>query len=384
MRCVIMAAGRCVRWNNFMGIPKQLAQIDGEPIIKRTIRLLKERGVDDIYVTVRSYGQYGDLDVKEYISSPNEISIDRIYGARTLSPAIYLYGDVYYTEQAMDIILADNNDCRFFGRLQPGKIKSNREIFAIKSNDFIIQKATELRQMQLDGIIRNSLGGHLLYHCLGIKPNPRAKEIFCPSVNMITDYFTEINDLTDDFDKPADYIKFLKVTGRVRPPIVSRPVHPIRKPRQIPNQPPEVPTPTIVKTRAEMKPVAKLKTKSGYVKTPPIRTYFTIDRLAYDVIHNLLPKIPDVDLVVGIPRDGIIVAYLISIYRNIPFTDLDSYIEGRLYTPGIKHRRSVDLESNVKRILLVDDIFASGSAMRDAKKRLPESNVQFMPELFML
>ncbi len=191
-------------------------------------------------------------------NSETEVSIDK-YMVHVRYLLRLLYGDVYYTEQAMDIILSDTNDCRFFGRLQPGKIKSNREIFAIKSNEFIIQKAAELRQMQLDGIILNSLGGHLLYHCLGIKPNPRGKEIYCPNVNLITDYFTEINDLTDDFDIPKDYIQFMKVTGRGRPPVVSRPVRPIRKSRRIPSRPPEVfetPKPQVVKAKVKMAPAA--------------------------------------------------------------------------------------------------------------------------------
>ena len=56
MRFVIMADGQGTRWNNYMGIPKHLIEIDGEPIIARTVRLLneiaKERGEDaDVIIT---------------------------------------------------------------------------------------------------------------------------------------------------------------------------------------------------------------------------------------------------------------------------------------------------------------------------------------------
>ena len=176
-RIVIMAAGLCKRWKNYLGIPKQFAPVNGEPIIKRTIRLLKERGITDIWVTVRHTGQYGNLGVREYINfEHNQYSIDRLYGARELSPAIYLYGDVYYTESAIDTILTDSNDFRFFGRRHAGIIKNNREIYAIKANDFVIQKAAELRELHASHKVFNSLGGHLLIHCLGFPINPRTRD----------------------------------------------------------------------------------------------------------------------------------------------------------------------------------------------------------------
>ena len=34
-----MADGEGKRWGNYLGIPKHLIEIDGEPIIKRTVRL---------------------------------------------------------------------------------------------------------------------------------------------------------------------------------------------------------------------------------------------------------------------------------------------------------------------------------------------------------
>ena len=371
MRVVIMAAGKCKRWGNYLGIPKQLAEVDGEPIIKRTIRLLKERGVEDIWVTVREYGQYGDLGVKEYITSPNEVSIDRVWGAKELSPCIYLYGDVYYTETAIDTILTDTNDFRFFGRRFPSKVKIHREIYAIKSNDLLIQKAGELRELHISGKLINSLGQFLHNYMIGLPINPKTRN-FTYKPEQVTPHHTDINDMTEDFDSPSHYRTFLKLLNgdKVKRTIASaRPISPFAELQPVKRARPIRPVKPIRKAAIKL-------VRSGYRKTAPIKNYYTIDRLSYDLINELLPKIPDVDLIVGIPRDGIIVAYLISIYRNIPFTDLDSYLAGRSYTPGIKHRVSKDFERNVRSILLVDDICSTGSAMRDAKARLPESNVQ--------
>ena len=42
MKYIIMADGKGTRWQNYNDIPKHLALIDGEPVIKRTVRLIKE------------------------------------------------------------------------------------------------------------------------------------------------------------------------------------------------------------------------------------------------------------------------------------------------------------------------------------------------------
>lgn len=53
MKYVIMAAGEGKRWNNFLGVPKHLIEINGETLLERTTRLLKENGVDDFVITDR-------------------------------------------------------------------------------------------------------------------------------------------------------------------------------------------------------------------------------------------------------------------------------------------------------------------------------------------
>lgn len=99
--------------------------------------------------------------------------------------------------------------------------------------------------------------------------------------------------------------------------------------------------------------------------------YYTVERLNHDLIHSFLPKIPgDVDLVLGIPRDGILVAVLISQYRNIPFIDLEGFCEGKVYQPGYKHRRETAYSSYIRGVLIVDDICATGRAMREAKAKV--------------
>ena len=52
MKYYILANGDGKRWGNYMGVPKQLLEIDGETILHRMVRLLREEGVpkEDIFI----------------------------------------------------------------------------------------------------------------------------------------------------------------------------------------------------------------------------------------------------------------------------------------------------------------------------------------------
>ena len=57
MRYIIMCGGSYEHWPQ----PKQLTRINGEPIIERTIRLLRENGVEDIAISSNNdvFRQFG-------------------------------------------------------------------------------------------------------------------------------------------------------------------------------------------------------------------------------------------------------------------------------------------------------------------------------------
>jgi len=102
--------------------------------------------------------------------------------------------------------------------------------------------------------------------------------------------------------------------------------------------------------------------------------YMTVANMNHDIIHNLLPKIPKVELVVAIPRDGILAGILVSLYRNIPFCTIDEFCNGKISLPGIKHRKAKDFNTSLNNILVIDDMCATGRGMKDAKERLAALN----------
>ena len=95
-----------------------------------------------------------------------------------------------------------------------------------------------------------------------------------------------------------------------------------------------------------------------------------------DIILNKINLIPrDIDLIVGIPRSGMLPANLMALYLNKPYTDLDSFINGHIYKAGA---RGQFLNLNeIKKVLVVDDSIASGAAMKKAKAKLVRKTANY-------
>tara|TARA_R110000772_G_scaffold82326_3_gene174658 strand:- start:2631 stop:3617 length:987 start_codon:yes stop_codon:yes gene_type:complete len=88
---------------------------------------------------------------------------------------------------------------------------------------------------------------------------------------------------------------------------------------------------------------------------------------------HLIPR--DIDLIVGIPRSGMMPANLLALYLNLPYTDIHSFMNGYIYKSGA--RRQFFNEADYKRVLVVDDSIASGTALAECKKDLSHLEDKF-------
>lgn len=193
-------------------IPRQLIEINGEKLIQRTIRLLKENGIKDIIVTshdkrfdnlgaVRYEPLFNDYKPKEnegyWLSAfPIEL-IDE--------PLTFLLGDVYYSENAIKTIVESKTTSILFfctdKRLgyderyikhhdEPLAFKViNYELF--KESIYIVKKMKDNRVTHREPIMWE------LYRVInGIDVN----------THILTDNYIAINDETCDIDTEKDVV----------------------------------------------------------------------------------------------------------------------------------------------------------------------------------
>ena len=95
-----------------------------------------------------------------------------------------------------------------------------------------------------------------------------------------------------------------------------------------------------------------------------------------NIILKKLSIIPrDFDLIVGVPRSGMLPANLLSLYLNRPYTDIHSFMNGHIYKAGARGQ-FFDIKQ-FKKILVVDDSVASGAALQECKENLKHLSADF-------
>ena len=108
--------------------------------------------------------------------------------------------------------------------------------------------------------------------------------------------------------------------------------------------------------------------------------FITFNMLNRVIVDNLY-KIPhDIDLIVGIPRSGLLAANIIACHLNKPLTDVDGLLTGKIFQAGFtKNKRGwIDDVSSARKILVVEDSVMSGQSLMTMKKRLQNFDAEII------
>lgn len=106
-RVIILCGGNSSNWEGKK--PRHFIKINGERLLDRTLRQLRESHVEDIVVVSSNYRVRG---VKNYYAktNPYQYGADRFLNSTNQwnkgGNTIIIYGDVYYTKEAMQQILS--------------------------------------------------------------------------------------------------------------------------------------------------------------------------------------------------------------------------------------------------------------------------------------
>jgi orotate phosphoribosyltransferase len=104
----------------------------------------------------------------------------------------------------------------------------------------------------------------------------------------------------------------------------------------------------------------------------PIWSYRSVADLWTDVrkLSSCLPR--DIELIVGIPRSGLLPASMLALLRNLPLAEPDGVLENRLLASGPRYAESsaADILAKPTRMLVVDDSVRIGAQMTKVRQQL--------------
>lgn len=236
MKYIIMCGGSYPKFQ----IPKQLLKINGEVIVERTIRLLKENGITNIAISTNNPA-FDYLDVELLHDKNNQFSYWGENEQRESNkcwlrayypvdePVCYLHGDVYWSDEAIKTIVETKvKDTMFFCTADKQDIPNKdircaggREPLAYKVENYKLFRhaVDDLLQMVDDGKFKNAFCSPIAWSvyrylngldlCFNAKWFGDLNDIFTSKGDyiIINDYTNDIDDIKD-VAKIEEYLKF--------------------------------------------------------------------------------------------------------------------------------------------------------------------------------
>jgi hypothetical protein len=207
LRVLILCAGEGSRWNNYTGVPKYKVVVEGEVLVERTIKQFLKYTDDIVVVTsdesetfpgastylANKSRKYKDMD--KFLSSHDQWSDTK---------TIIVYGDVYFTDEAVKTITTNNKTWCFYLRKGASQItgKPWGEIFGFSFDGCFNQIMFQtIKSTLFKRIVTNPpkpAGWILLRSLLEVRTT---RDIFTPENSFA---YINIDDWTEDFDFPHD------------------------------------------------------------------------------------------------------------------------------------------------------------------------------------
>ena len=98
--------------------------------------------------------------------------------------------------------------------------------------------------------------------------------------------------------------------------------------------------------------------------------YRSFEDLHRTIVKNLHKVPTDVDLIIGIPRSGLMAANILAIHLHLPVTDLNRFLDGKTISSGDRLNGVEKDSGTFKHALVVDDSLNTGKSMKRAMSKL--------------
>ena len=214
---IIMCGGT---FPNFKETPRQMLKFRGEPIVARTIRLLKELGIDDISISSNDerFEVFG-VPVLHHENTYKSWGYNMCEGTWCDAfypmdePTVYLHGDVVFSPEAIRTIVDyETDDIAFFGSAPPFPREYPKpwiEPFGwkVKDQKHLRQAVEDVKRLEKEGRFNRRPIAWEVWNVISRGPDGDPNYIDHNS-------YVRINDWTTDIDKPEE----IHLLERLGPP----------------------------------------------------------------------------------------------------------------------------------------------------------------------
>lgn len=210
-----MAGGEGTRWGNHLGVPKHLVSIEGETLLARQVRQLRDRGVADVVVLGPPDGDARYLTKGALLVPTGFHSGDTDKFVATMqwwtpkASTVIVYGDCWLSDTAMDRLTETPDDAfRFVGRENPSPVTGCPwgELFGVTvtpaGHEPVRQAIVHVRSELAAGRIPRGGGWEVYRATQGLDLHPDS--------HQIVGNFVDVSDWSDDFDFPDDLDRWVE------------------------------------------------------------------------------------------------------------------------------------------------------------------------------
>lgn len=207
-KVLILVAGSQEGWRG----ERHLLPIAGEPLLARSVRMMRDRGYEPVMVASRPEIQ--EMTSRHFVPDDDKYVLSTVLSTQPLwdDRTVVLFGDIIWSEQSLDTVFRDRQSLRFYPGYPAGVLG-----FAFGEewqSEVIRQSQRIIDDSRLDLPNRDGrrLIGHLHRAMCGFdvmaKTSPR--ELDHPHQLKVRDSYTQ------DVDSPKAYCMFLEANPWAR------------------------------------------------------------------------------------------------------------------------------------------------------------------------
>jgi hypothetical protein len=214
VRVLVLAHGDARRWEQFLGAPKQFVVVDGETVVERCCRLFVEAGCEVVLVAPDGLPWPSGVR-REVLQNPHPTGTeqDKFLATRHLwatdQRTVVVWGDVYYSVEAVRSIVGHGSDAPHCWR-RPGasSVTGHKwdESFALSFGAEHHQTVLDACLMVVEYVRGTTVRDHIFMTHGALQGVERFYDV--NAVNEAGEQ-TFIDDWTDDFDSPAEWVQWV-------------------------------------------------------------------------------------------------------------------------------------------------------------------------------